>query len=247
MFPYDPQLLASLETPPTAVADVLALMQSIDSLTIAADGLHWFNGLYHSVTQAVEARIQAGGFSDAVFLAQLDVQFANLYFNALRSSLTGEPLPACWNALFSVRSLPTLTRIQCALAGINAHINHDLPIAIVNTCQAASLAPQHSCVEYADYTSLNATLDSLIEQAKHTLNIGKLGEAIPDGSVLEDTLAAWSVSAARETAWNNAELLWHLEPEAVLKASFLDSLDGLSTVVGKVLLTPLPDLEVLPD
>jgi hypothetical protein len=247
MFSYDEELLACLQTPPYDVAGVLAIMQSIDNLTVLADGLKWFNGLYLSVTQAVETRVQAGGFTDAAFLSQLDVHFAWLYFDALGKSLVGEPVPACWQALFSVRNHPGLTRIQCALAGINAHINHDLPIAIQATCQAAALAPQHSSVQYADYTSLNPTLDSLIEEAKHTLNVGMLGEAIPAGSVLEDTLAAWSVSAARETAWNNAELLWHLEPEAGLTAAFLDSLDGLSTVVGKVLLTPLPDLEVLPD
>ena len=247
MFPYDRELLACLQTPPIAVADVLSTMQSIDALTIPTDGLKWFNGLYLAVTQAVETRVQTGGFKDAAFLAQLDVQFARLYFDALRNSLSGESVPSCWNALFSVRNLPGLTRIQCALAGINAHINHDLPIAIVNTCKSAALAPQHASVHYTDYTSLNSTLDSLIEQAKHTLNVGMLGEAIPAGSVLEDTLAAWSVSAARETAWNNAELLWHLEPEPTLTTAFLDSLDGLSTVVGKVLLTPLPALEVLPD
>jgi len=247
MFSYDAELLACLQTPPDSVAGVLAMMQSIDNLTVPADGLKWFNGLYFQVTQAVAARLRVGGLADAAFLAQLDVQFARLYFDALRNSLVGEPIPDCWRALFSVRNHPGLTRIQCALAGINAHINHDLPIAIQSTCQAAALAPQHSSDQYTDYTSLNPTLDSLIEEAKHTLNVGKLGEAIPAGSVLEDTLAAWSVSAARETAWNNAELLWHLEPEAGLTAAFLDSLDGLSTVVGKVLLTPLPDLAILPD
>jgi hypothetical protein len=247
MFPYDAELLACLQTPPYDVAGVLAIMQTIDNLTVPADGLKWFNGLYFKVTQAVDSRLQSGGFSDAAFLSQLDVQFAWLYFDALGKSLAGKPVPACWQALFSVRNHPGLTRIQCALAGINAHINHDLPLAIQSTCQAATVAPQHSSVQYADYTSLNPTLDGLIEEAKHTLNVGMLGEAIPAGSVLEDTFAAWSVSAARETAWNNAELLWHLETEPGLTAAFLDSLDGLSTVVGKVLLTPLPDLEVLPE
>ncbi len=247
MFPYDQELLACLQSPPATIADVLALMQSIEALTLPTDGLHWFNFLYHRVTQAVAERLRAGGFSDPAFLAELDVQFARLYFDALRHSLGGQPIPACWQALFSVRNHPGLTRIQCALAGINAHINHDLPLAIEATCQATARAPQHASTQYADYTSLNPTLDSLIEEAKHTLNVGMLGEAVPAGSLLEDTLAAWSVSAARETAWNNAELLWHLQPEAALTAAFRDSLDGLSTVVGKVLLTPLPDLAILPD
>jgi hypothetical protein len=83
-------------------------------------------------------------------------------------------------------------------------------------------------------------LDGLIEEAKQTMHVRLLGEALPDFAMLEDTIAAWSVSAAREAAWNNAELLWHLEPEPELAASFLTSLDGLTTVVGKGLLIPVP-------
>jgi hypothetical protein len=94
-------------------------------------------------------------------------------------------------------------------------------------------------VPYSDYTALNATLDSLIEEAKTVLNVRFLGDALPDASKLEDILAAWSVGAAREAAWNNAELLWHLRPETGLTAAFLDTLDGLSTVVGKGLLIPI--------
>jgi hypothetical protein len=66
-----------------------------------------------------------------------------------------------------------------------------------------------------------------------------LGDVLPAAAQLEDTLAAWSVSAAREAAWNNAELVWHLRPQAGLTAAFLDTLDGLTSVVGKTLLVPI--------
>jgi hypothetical protein len=240
MFPYDLQLLAILETPPASVADVLATMQFIDNLTVDGDGLKWFNWLYFHVTQAVETRIQAGGFTDAVFLSELDVQFAQLYFNALKNFLSNAALPYCWGILFAQRSQTALTRIQFALAGINAHINHDLPSALLSTCQIEALAPQQGTTQYTDYTSLNSTLDSLIDSAKQTLNVRLLGDSLPDVSQLENTIAAWSVSAAREAAWNNAELLWHLRPEAGLTAAFLDTLDGLTSVVSKTLLVPIP-------
>jgi hypothetical protein len=229
-----------LQAPPQSIADVLATMQSIEALTTDGDGLKWFNWLYFQVTQTVEARVSTGGFNDPLFLSELDVQFAQLYFNALKNSLSNAALPDCWQALFSQRNQTALTRIQFALAGINAHINHDLPIAIVATCQIQNLAPQHSTTQYNDYTSLNSTLDSLIEQAKQTLNVRLLGDVLPDVSQLENTIAAWSVSAAREAAWNNSELLWHLNPEPLFSKSFLDTLDGLTAVVGKTLLVPIP-------
>ena len=215
-------------------------MQSIDALTIDTDGLHWFNWLYFHVTKAVEDRIDAGGFADAAYLSLLDVQFAQLYFNALKAFLSNAALPACWQTLFMAREETSLARIQCALAGINAHINHDLPIAIVNTCSASNLAPQHGTVQYTDYTSLNSTLDSLIDEAKQTLNVRLPGDVMPDEAQLENLIAGWGVSAAREAAWNNAQLLWHLQGEALFSRAFLDTLDGLTTVVSKGLLVPIP-------
>src|SRR5579863_3333380 len=103
MFPYDPAILAVVQNSPQTIPDVLNGLQSIDSACANEDGLKWFNWLYMTVTQAVEARVGAGGFTDSAWLAQLDVQFAGLYFSALRSFLTVAPCPGCWAAVFAVR------------------------------------------------------------------------------------------------------------------------------------------------
>lgn len=215
-------------------------MQTIEATCIDGDGLKWFNWLYLQVTQAVETRIAAGGFSDPTWLADLDVQFARLYFGALASALSDQPSPGCWQALFACRNRASVARIQFALAGINAHINHDLSQAIVATCQATATLPQHASAQYNDYTALNTTLDSLIESAKQTLHVRLLGDPLPPVSRLEDTIAAWSVGAAREGAWQNAGLLWHLRNFPPLSSNFMDTLDGLTTVAGKALLVPVP-------
>lgn len=240
MFPYNSTILAAVAAPVQSVADVLQTMQTIAGTCVDGDGLKWFNWLYLQVTQAVEARIAGGGFSDPAWLAELDVQFARLYFSALQSSLSGKSTAGCWQAVLESRDQVAIARIQFALAGINAHINHDLPEAIVATCEATNTTPDHGGTQYNDYTALNSTLDSLIESAKQTLHVRLLGDALPPVSHLEDTIAAWSVSAAREAAWNNAGLLWHLRPLPELEANFLDTLDGLTTVAGKALLVPVP-------
>ena len=211
-----------------------------DAASVDADGLKWFNWLYLQVTQAVEARVGAGAFHDPEWLAELDVQFARLYFSALGSSLSGQAAPACWQVLFGDRGLAAVARIQFALAGINAHINRDLPQAIVATCRATGTTPDRGGTHYNDYTALNSTLDSLIDAAKRTLNVRLPGGALPPVSHLEDTLAAWSVAAARESAWQNAGHLWQLRPMPLLGASFMDMLDGFTTVIGKTLLVPAP-------
>jgi hypothetical protein len=154
--------------------------------------------------------------------------------------LSGGSAAGCWRILFEKRSQTPIARVQFALAGINAHINHDLPQAIVSTCQGMAITPQHGSTPYRDYTAVNTTLDGIIQSAIQTLHVRLLGDALPVVSHLDDTVAAWSISAARESAWNNAELFWHLREAPPLSATFMDTLDGLTTVAGKALLVPVP-------
>ena len=239
MFAYDSKILAAVSTAPQSIPDVVGIMQTIDCFCDDGDGLKWFNWLYLGVTRAVLSRVGSGGFSDPSWMASLDIHFGSFYFAALRASLTGRPAPGCWQALFTQRQQSAIARIQFAMAGINAHINHDLPLAIVATCRASSSAPRHGTAHYNDYTALNSTLDDLIETAKQTLNVRLLGDVLPPVSQLENTLGAWNVAAARESAWSNAELLWHLADVPALSASFLDTLDGLTTVAGKAIMVPV--------
>jgi hypothetical protein len=247
MFPYDPTLLAAVETSPQSIPGVLEIMESIDSTCADGDGLKWFNWLYLQVTRAVEVRVNSSdpqaAFANPAWIAALDVEFASFYFSALRGALSGGAkgqAPGCWLDLFAVRNQTALARIQFALAGMNAHINRDLPQAVLASCRAASFAPLHGVVSYNDFTALNSTLDSLIDEAKKVLRVRLLGDKLPPISVLDDALAAWSIAAARETAWNNAELLDHLAATPPIAATFLDTLDGFTALAGKALLVPVP-------
>lgn len=240
MFPYDPTLLATVQTTPQCIADVVQILEAIEAVCADGDGLKWFNWLYLQVTQAVEARVNADGFADSAWIAALDVAFARFYFAAVESSLSGTSAPGCWQALFDRRSQSAIARIQFALAGMNAHINHDLPQAILAICKATGLPPQHGTTQYNDYTALNTTLDSLIDAAKQSLRVRLLGDALPPVSALDDTLAAWSLATAREGAWTNAELLWHLEDAPLIATAFLETLDGLTALASKTLLVPVP-------
>ena len=76
MFPYDATLLATVQTAPQSIANVLQTLQTIDATCIDGDGLKWFNWLYLQVTQAVETRVGAGNFINPAWMATLDVGFA---------------------------------------------------------------------------------------------------------------------------------------------------------------------------
>lgn len=238
MFAYDPGIITVVQNPAQTIPDVLKELEAISRLCVDEDGLKWFNGLYTAVTQAVEDRVNSGGFADSRWLAQLDVEFARLYFSAVQSALKGTSCPGCWAAIFAARTNVRIAKIQFAVAGINAHINHDLPLAIEATCKATGTFPQHGTVQYNDYTSINPTLDSLIDQAKQNLKFRLPGDALPPVSHLDDLIASWDVSAAREKAWKNAESLWNLPHQ--LTAGLMDAIDGLTSVISKTLLVPVP-------
>jgi hypothetical protein len=244
MFPYDSDLLAAVAVAPGNVPGVVEIMQTIDSTCADTDGLKWFNGLYLQVTLAVQARVNNPGsaaqaLAQPGWIAALDVAFAGFYFAALRAALTAGNAPGCWQSVFNLRNQPALARIQFALAGMNAHINHDLPQAVVAICQSTGIAPAHGTPQYNDFTSLNATLDSLINQARQDLNVRLAGDALPPVTHLENILAAWSVSAAREVAWNNAEVLWHLRDVPPVSATFMASIDLSTDATSKTLLIPV--------
>jgi hypothetical protein len=233
MFPYDPILVAAVQTTPQSIADVVQILDTIEAACADGDGLKWFNGLYLQVTQAVEARVNAAEFVNPAWVAALDVRFARFYFAAIQSALSGGSqgkASGCWQAVFDQRNQTAIARIQFAMAGMNAHINHDLPQAVLDICQTTAVPPQHGTAPYDDFTALNTTLDSLIEAAKTALDVRLLGDALPAASRLEDTLAAW----------NNAELLWHLADAPLAASALLDSLDGLTAVASKTILVPVP-------
>lgn len=241
MFAYDAQIAAAVRNPAQSIPDVLDAMRAVDRLCPDADGLKWFNWLYLRVTEAVKDRIDAGDFSGPAWIAELDVKFANFYFGALAGYLTQDNCPDCWRALFSVRSDARIARIQFAMAGVNAHINHDLAEAIIATCAAAGdTAPGHDSEQYRDYTSLNSTLDSMIDLAEKELQVRLAGDPLPAVNHLEYALAAWGTAAAREQAWNNSEILWQIRNVPAIRDSFLGTLDGLASFAGRTLLAPVP-------
>jgi Family of unknown function (DUF5995) len=238
VFSYDAQLAAAAGTPPESIPGVLQLLHLIDNTCIDGDGLKWFNRLYLDVTQAVADRVATCNFLNTDLLADLDIRFASFYFKALSAALTGGSCPGCWTAVFECRNQTSLARIQFALAGMNAHINHDLPLAVVLTSRNANTPPQHGTPQYIDYTSINSNLDGLIETAKKVLDVRLLGDSLPPATFLEDLIAGWNLAAAREKAWINAEGLWN--DGSLVTALRMDVIDGLTTVISKSLLIPVP-------
>jgi len=233
-------LLAIATKPVTTIADVIAALEAIDALLPDTDGLKWFNWLYLTVTKAVDSNISTGTWRNPAWLTQLDVVFAGLYLSALSEWLTpGETAPKCWAVLFEARNDAKLARIQFALAGINAHIDHDLSEAVVETCSQFGIAPVHQSPEYLDYTQVNDILDPIVDQAKAQLLTGLLGDNLPSINFVENMVAAFGLRTSREAAWTNGEMLFHIEAIPGPADRFLDGLDDAAALAARGLLSPV--------
>jgi hypothetical protein len=217
------------------IADVLAVMQAIDGVLPRGDGLKWFNLLYMTVTQRVDTNPPAGGWKDPAWLARLDVVFARFYFNAISNWLTDPgSVASSWKALFAARFTPGIERIQFALAGMNAHINHDLALALLQTNSELNLTPGMASPERDDYEQVNALLEEVLPQALQFLATGILGELAEDTGKIGRLLAIWNVRAARDLAWDFAEHLRGLT--GIARDSALAAQDQLTGALGRSLL-----------
>jgi len=224
-----------------AVADVIAVMEGIDKLLPGKDGLKWFNLLYLKVTQQVQNQPSASGWQDPAWLTHLDVVFARRYFKALVAWLQGaSDLPSSWRALLESRYADNVDRIQFALAGMNAHINHDLALALLQTDAEMNVVPLSGSPQHADYERVNALLEAVLPSALELLATGILGELAQDTGKIGRLLAIWNVSAARDLAWEFADHLRAL-PE-INRVLALAAQDQITGALGRSLLLPIDSL-----
>jgi hypothetical protein len=225
----------------TTVADVVDIMTSLEGELAGSDGLWWFNHLYLRVTLAVSAAVTTTTFRDPVFLERLDVLFANLYFDAVAAGdVNPRAAPSAWRPLFECRNRRGILAIQFALAGMNAHINRDLPEGIVATYLAAGGAPAPSGARYDDFRTVNDLLEAVEAEIKVEFSTGVVALVDAAGGEVDDAVAMWKVRAAREAAWTNAEVLWALGTAPALRAMFFSRLDSFTGFAGRGLLLPTP-------
>jgi len=95
------------------------------------DELQHFHATYMRTTKAVKAEIERGGFLDDEWAERWDVAFADLYLVALEQWAGGEAPPTPWQIAFEACRHRGLPHLRYVLLGMNAHINYDLPQALL--------------------------------------------------------------------------------------------------------------------
>jgi hypothetical protein len=224
-------------TPVATIEDAVLALSELATALPEDDGVRWFSVLYLAVTQSVSEAVVSNTFRNPEWLRRLDVVFANLFFDALRKFETDRAeTPRAWWPLFSCRDQLQRAPVQFALAGINAHINRDLPVAIVKTCEELGVVPARGSAEFADYQAVNPLLSAAEDRTKRELLTGITAVADRVLGRIDDTVAMWSIVEARNAAWTHSEALWALRVSPLLSEQFLDTLDGLVGFASRGLL-----------
>jgi len=116
---------------PDPIAAVSAAMgRRLDRLPRTSASRREFLQTYRRTTDAVGAAVRDGTFDDPEWVQRWDVAFAGLYLAALDADLSGSGgVPRPWRLAFDApTALPPLRHV---LLGINAHVNYDLPQALL--------------------------------------------------------------------------------------------------------------------
>ncbi|MFD8754044.1 DUF5995 family protein [Kitasatospora sp. NPDC059577] len=223
---------------PGTIDAVIDRMEEIDAELDPHDGVACFNRVYLKVTKLVKEHVTAGTFKDSEFLERMDVIFAGLYLADIDAAKAGRSVEPCWQPLFERRGNRTIWPIQFALAGMNAHINHDLAVAVVETCKERHTSPRTPPV-HEDYEKVNDLLASVEAEIRADFELQVVKLATKDAESLKHFVSSFSISSAREVSWANANDLWAVRTMGPVYQAKLDFVSRAVGTAGLLILTPV--------
>ncbi len=141
-----------------AVDSVVREMRSrLDGLTGHREHLRTFLGTYERTTLAVGKAVDDGYFEDPAWVERWDIAFARLYVDALDRHLVGGSPARPWQLAFDAPS--HLAPLRHVLLGINAHVNYDLPQALLAVISDADFAdPELAASRRRDHERIDSVL-----------------------------------------------------------------------------------------
>jgi hypothetical protein len=163
-----------------------------------------FLTLYGIVSQEMRTRVGQRAFADSEWVHRYAVAFANYYRQALEDYDAGRlaAVPKAWRLSFDTARGGTGLVLQDLFLGVNAHVNNDLPYALL----AVSIDPDRAA-RYQDHAAVNAVLGAVTESA--TLRLAALYAPGLTGmddcaGQLDEMASRFSLQVARDSAWESA-------------------------------------------
>ena len=226
MSPPRPLVALARSPRPTDIAGVITRLHAIEEALPPEHGVVAFNRLYRWTTENIDRAVTTGRFEEPAEMAALDVRFADLYFDAVDAWATGAEIPGAWAPLLERGDDPDVSSLRFALAGMHAHINRDLSVAVAisSACEPTEPTPQ-----FRDYALVNTVLDETSDEVRHQFLpslVRRVDEALGE---LDDRAIIGLIGVARRAAWEAAQILYPLREHP---RRWRLALAGLDTAVG---------------
>ena len=162
------------------------------------------------MTQNMLAAVEAGAFRDGRWVHTLLHRFADYYFEALSAYEEDEDgAPAIWRKTHKVARQQEAQIVQHLLLGVNAHINYDLVLTLVELLEPerSRLSPQEREMRYAGHCQVNeiigatidAVQDDVIETVAPEMNLVDTLLGPVDEWLISDVITRW-----RDEVWDHA-------------------------------------------
>jgi hypothetical protein len=226
--------------PPSTIGDVICQLQNVQSIldelppSRANNRVAAFNTLYLRITQRIEDALRSG-VNEPDFLEMLDVEFAKRYFTALDLwNHDDDATPDVWEVLFKRAREERMSTLVAAMLGVNAHINHDLSLALIAVWSDRG-APADDTV-HPDYLLVNQIFYEEIPGLRQSFSTE--WQLAIDGFVgpLDDWSQRLLVTVTRARAWEQGRRLWRLrnDPDDFEQARLI--MDRAASLLGEVLI-----------
>ena len=191
--------VAGPPTGPTArpIAVVLHRMQQVlDAIPAELPHRRFFAGTYLRTTRAVGDAVDQAFFEDPEWVERWDAAFADLYLDAATDEASA---PRPWRLAFAAPGgLPQLRHV---LLGINAHINYDLPQALLAVISDDDFAdPVLIARRQRDHQRIDGVLSA---------RVGQEDSEFIDWTLLDRLILPLNHRASRRFLAESRRKVWH--------------------------------------
>ena len=191
---------------PTIAAVVRRLQQRIDELPVTLAHRRSFAAAYRRTMIAVEEALDRARFEDPAWVERWDVTFADLFLEAHDSDRQGrtDDVPRPWRLAFAAPA--TLPAQRHVLLAMNAHVNYDLPQALLAVITDDDFGdPAIIGRRMRDHERFDAVLASRLSASdNHDKTRGTIDRL---RAPLDRRRAQRMLTEAREPVWHNTTSL----------------------------------------
>ena len=120
---------------------------------------------------------------------------------------------------------------------MNSHIEHDLAVAVVQTCRQLDTSPEQRGVHH-DYEAVNHLLAACESKVRRSFLTAAGQDVDAHLGPVVHLVNSWNIDKARDVAWVNVETMWAIRHVGWLADSYRAALARTVGMASRCLLTP---------